>query len=54
LDAPKVADNLHEGMTRQSYGEPCELVQLAVSGQAETHGLTDEQIKELKSLGYLQ
>lgn len=54
LDAPKVADELYEGMTRQSYGEACELVQLAVSGQAETHGLTDEQINELKSLGYLQ
>jgi hypothetical protein len=41
---PKVADYLYEGITRQSYGEPCELVQLAVSGQAETRSLTDEQI----------
>lgn len=54
LDAPKVAGALYDGMRQQAFGDPCELLDIAVAGQAETSGLTDNQIETLKSLGYVQ
>jgi arylsulfatase len=54
LDDPELAGRLYADIERIAFMDPCDAIQRAASGVAPETGLTEEQIQQLKSLGYLQ
>lgn len=54
LDQPQMANSLFEELQRDMGGEPCNTIVSANRGIAPEQKLNDEQIEQLKSLGYIQ
>lgn len=54
LDDPGAAGALYDALKQVALGEPCKSIRQALAGVAPSSGLTDEQTRQLKSLGYIQ
>ena len=54
LDQPELANQLAELLTAQTGAEPCALILSVNRGKAPQDLLSEDQIEELKSLGYIQ
>lgn len=54
LDDPQTAGILFDALQKVTLGNPCKTIKQALAGVAPTSGLTDEQTRQLKSLGYIQ
>jgi arylsulfatase A-like enzyme len=54
LDQPALAGELTDLLEGQTRMEPCQLILNSVRGKAPEELLSDEQIEQLKSLGYIQ
>jgi arylsulfatase len=54
LDQPGMATELTDLLERETQMDPCRLILNSVRGKAPEDLLSDEQIEQLKSLGYIQ
>lgn len=54
LDDPALAGELFDAMSALAGGDPCDVLEGAVSGSEMTQDLDDETIEKLRSLGYIQ
>ncbi len=54
LDNPKKLEHMYEALELVTGGDPCKVIRAAVSGESVESNLTDEQLEQLKSLGYIQ
>lgn len=54
LDNPGAAGVLYDALKQVALGDPCKSIKQALAGVAQTSGLTEEQTRQLKSLGYIQ
>jgi uncharacterized sulfatase len=54
LDKPELATRLANEMEKITRDDPCTLIRNSSAGEAPENLLTPDQIKQLKSLGYIQ
>lgn len=54
LDEPALAGELTDALLAWTVAEPCQLIVNSVRGKAPEELLSDEQIEQLRSLGYIQ